>query len=60
MKRIFQLSQGVRVLLGALILLAGLVLTWALFGLDGFGLLALLPFAAFFIWVSPELWSGKR
>lgn len=60
MKKIFRLSQGLRVLLGSLVLLAGLGLTWALFGLDGFGLLVLLPFAAFFIWVSPELWRGKR
>lgn len=60
MKKILQLSQCVRVLLGALALLAGLGLTWAFFGLDGFGLLALLPFAAFFIWVSPELWHGKK
>lgn len=60
MKRIFQLPQGIRVLLGVLALLAGLVLTWALFGLDSFGLLVLLPFAAFFIWVSPELWRGKK
>lgn len=59
MKNIFQLLQGVRILLGVLSLLAGLGLTWALFGLDGFGLLVLLPFAAFFIWVSPELWRGK-
>lgn len=60
MKKIFQLSQGIRVMLGALTLLAGLGLTWALFGLDGFGLLVLLPFAAFFVWVSPELWHGKK
>lgn len=60
MKGIFQLSQSIRVLLGTLALLAGLVLTWMIFGLDGLGLLVLLPFAAFFIWVSPELWRGKK
>ena len=60
MKRIFQLSQSIRVLLGTLALLAGLVLTWMFFGLDGLGLLVLLPFAAFFIWVSPELWRSKK
>ena len=59
MKKIFQLPQGMRILLGVLSLLAGLGLTWALLGLDGFGLLVLLPFAAFFIWVSPELWRGR-
>ena len=59
MKKIFQLPQGMRILLGVLSLLAGLGLAWALLGLDGFGLLVLLPFAAFFIWVSPELWRGR-
>ncbi len=60
MKKIFRLSQGVRILLGALALLAGLGLSWTLFELDGFGLLVLLPFAAFFFWVSPELWRSKK
>lgn len=58
MRRILNLPRGFRTLLGALALAAGLALSWALFGLDGLGLLVLLPFAAMFIRLNPELWRG--
>ncbi|WP_312634588.1 hypothetical protein [Oscillibacter sp.] len=59
MKRIFHLLPRVRLLLGTLALAAGLFLSWALCGMDGLGLLILLPFAAMFIQLNPELWRGR-
>ncbi|WP_312281045.1 hypothetical protein [Oscillibacter sp.] len=59
MKRIFHLSPRVRLLLSVLALAAGLFLSWALCGVDGLGLLILLPFAAMFIRLNPELWRGQ-
>lgn len=59
MRKIFHLPRSLRVLLGALVLAAGLALSWALCGLDGLGLLILLPFAVFSIHFNPELWRGK-
>ena len=59
MKRIFHLPLRVRLLLGALALAAGLLLSWALCGTDGLGLVVLLPFAVLFIRLNPELWRGQ-
>lgn len=58
MKHLLRLPRGARVLLGVLALAAGLFLSWALLGPEGLGLLLLLPFAAFFAWLNPELWRG--
>lgn len=59
MKKPSQLPLGIRVILGVLALLAGLALSWKFFGLDGLGLLSLLPFIACFLWLCPELWRKK-
>lgn len=59
MKKLLQFHQNFRILLGIIVLLFGLALSWKFFGLDGMGLLLILPFAAFFIWVCPELWRGE-
>ena len=59
MKNILLLSRRIRALLGVLALAAGFFLSWALFGLDGLGLLAVLPFAVFSIRINPELWRGE-
>ncbi|WP_312942344.1 hypothetical protein [Oscillibacter sp.] len=59
MKHIFHLPAHVRLLLGTLALAAGLLLSWALCGTDGLGLLVLLPFAVFFIRLNTELWHGE-
>jgi hypothetical protein len=59
MKKLLQLPLHLRILLGIAALLAGLALAWRLLELDGLGLLLLLPFAAFFIWINPELWQKE-
>ena len=59
MKKLLQLPLHLRILLGIAALLAGLALAWRLLGLDGLGLLLLLPCAAFFIWLNPELWQKE-
>lgn len=59
MKYIFCLPPHVRLLLGALSVAAGLFLSWTICETDGLGLLTLLPFAAFFIRLNPELWRGQ-
>ena len=59
MKNMLHLPRSVRASLGVLALAAGLFLSWALFGLDGLGLLALSPFAVFFLRINPELWRGE-
>lgn len=59
MKKPSQLPLGIRVILGVLALFAGLALSWQLFGLDGLGLLFLLPFIVCFLWLCPELWRKK-
>lgn len=59
MKKLLQLPLHLRILLGIAALLAGLALAWRLLELDGLGLLLLPPFAAFFIWINPELWQKE-
>ena len=58
MKKMLQFPQKLRILIGILMLLFGVALSWNVVGLDGMGLLLALPFAAFFIWICPELWRG--
>lgn len=59
MKKLLQLPLYLRILLGIAALVAGLALAWGLLGLDSLGLVLLLPFAAFFIWINPELWHKE-
>ena len=59
MKKLKNLPQWVRVIMGGAGILLGAAVSFATVGLDGVGLLFLLPFAAFFIWLCPELWRGE-
>jgi UPF0716 family protein affecting phage T7 exclusion len=52
------LAQWKRNLIGVLTVLVGIVLMFCLCGTDAAGLLLLLPFAAFAVWLCPELWRG--
>ena len=60
MKKPNQLPRSLRLVLGFLAMLAGLGLSWALWGLDGMGLLTLLPFAGLFVHLNPELWYAEK
>lgn len=55
-----KLPRKKREVIGGAVMLAGVLLLWWLMdGDEAMTLLGSIPFAAFFMWLCPELWQGR-